>query len=199
MNFIEENQKDNIFLNEFQLVNLALIVFLFFAFLINLLIVLIHSKQKSLRKGFFIVIFIQIIMEGIITFSLLIINIIYITKIDIGVYFIIFPILFNFGYITNILYNIRIMIFLMTLDKRKDESFNYDDLKEDLDIDDNFTQNSKQSTVPFISHSYKSFHYFSFLLSLTHTISYTLYLFIQEKINETIHNWKWYCFFFCYC
>ena len=60
-------------------------------------------------------------------------NIIYLSGITTDKWFAVFPIIFNFGYVTNILYNIRTMIYLMTLDKTKDESINYD-TKNDNDI-----------------------------------------------------------------
>ena len=172
-------------------VNIILIVFFSFSLLINFMIILIHSKQKSLRRGFFIIIFVQIIMEAIITFSLLLMNIIYLSDIETGKWFAIFPIIFNFGYITNILYNIRIMFYLMTLDKRKDESVNYD-LKEDTPGDDNM---SRQSTVGFTPHSFKSFHFCCILLSIIHTILYSFKLFNDEIEVENYEQWNWFYYF----
>ena len=129
---VNDSQKDGEIENNnlFFFGNLFSSVFLFFALLLNFMIIIIHLKQKILRKEFFIIIFIQIILEAIIIMSLLLMNIIYLMnsmnkEIEIGIWFVIFPIIFIFSYVTNILYNIRIMIFLMTLDKRKDESFNY--------------------------------------------------------------------------
>ena len=188
-----ENKKEEE-IRHFHWVNIILIVFLFFSLLINFMIILIHLKQKSLRRGFFIIIFVQIILEAIITFSLLIMNIIYLTDIKTDKWFAIFPILFNFGYITNILYNIRIMIYLMTLDKKKDELINYD-LKEDTVGDDNASQLSRQSTVGFTPHSFKSFHLCCFLLSIIHTIIYSLNLFKDEISVEDFKKWNWFYYF----
>ena len=188
----EDKKQEEI--KHFHGVNIILIVFLFFSLLINFMIILIHSKKKALRKGFFIIIFVQIIMEAIITFSLLLMNIRYLTNFIKDKWFVIFPILFNFGYITNILYNIRIMIYLMTLDKKKDELINYD-LKEDNVGDDNSSQLSRQSTVGFTPHSFKSFHFCCFMLSIIHTIIYSLNLFKDEKKLEDSKDWNWFYYF----
>ena len=177
----------------FHWANAILIIFLFFSFLINLMIILIHSKQSALRKGFFIVIFVQIIMEAIINLSLLIMNIIYLSQIKTDTWFIIFPVLFNFAHVTNILYNTRIMIYLMTLNKKQDELVNYD-LKDfnNFDKDSNLT---RQSTIGFMPHSFKSFHIFCFLLSIIHTVLYVLNLIGDEVKIEDEKKWKWFYYF----
>lgn len=171
----------------FHWANLALNIFLFFSFLINLMIVIIHLKQKSIRRGFFTVIFAQIIMETIIGLSLLIMNIIYFTEVKTGFWFIIFPILFNFGNIADILYNTRIMIYLMTLNKRNEESIDYDSNEDDDDL-------SRQKTVNFIPYSFKSFHIFCFLISTIHTILYAFNLMHDEYEIES-DKWKWFYYF----
>ena len=181
-------------IKHFHWTNIILIVFCSFSLLINFLIILIHSKQKSLRRGFFTIIFVQIILEAIITFSLLGMNIIYLSQIKTDKWFAIFPILFNFCYITNILYNIRIMIYLMTSDKKRDESINYN-LKEDNYGDDNASQLSRQSTVGFTPHSFKSFHYICFLLSIIHTILYSLNIFTDKIEVEKYEKWNWFYYF----
>ena len=191
-----EEKKEIQEIKYFHWINITLIIFLFISFLIYLMIIIIHSKQKLLRIGFFIIIFVQIIMDSIITFSLLIMNIIYLTGITTGKWFVVFPILFNFGYITNILYNIRIMIYLMTLNKRKDESVSYD-LKNDTDtdIDSEKVSKSRQSTIGFIPHSFNSFHYFCFSLSILHTIIYSINLFFDEYPIEDLVKWNWFYYF----
>ena len=197
MKFKGNEEEKKMEIQHFHWANIILIVFLFFSFLINLMIVLIHSKQKFLRNGFFIIIFIEIIMESLITISLLIMNIIYLSGITTDKWFAVFPIIFNFGYVTNILYNIRTMIYLMTLDKTKDESINYD-IKNDNDIvieNDKETELSRQSTVGFIPHSFKSFHYCCFLLSIIHTILYSINLFNDRYDIENFEYWNWYYYF----
>ena len=176
--------------------NIISIVFLFFSFLINLMIIFIHSKQKFFRKGFFIIVFVQIILEAIINLSMLIMNIIYICGFERGKWFFIFPILFNFGYITNILYNIRIIYYLMTINKKKDELVNYEakDNNYESDKDSQLSRNSS-SSISFVPHSFKSFHILCFFLSIIHTIIYILYLKDDFEQKKDGHNWKWFHYF----
>ena len=185
---LNEEKENNIEeVRHFHWANITLIVFLFFSFLINLMIIIIHSKQKSIRRGFFTIIFAQIIMEAIINLSLLIMNIIYLTEIKKNIWFLILPILFNFGYVTNILYNIRIMLYLMTLNKRNEELINYDSKEEDDDL-------SRLKTVGFTPHSFKSFHIFCFLFSIIHTILYVFNL-LNDEFKIESNNWKWFYYF----
>ena len=186
---IEDEENKN---KKFIVVNFILIFFILVSFLINLMIILIHSKQKALRKGFFMIIFVQIIMESIINLSILIMNIIYICDFNRNEWFLIFPALFNFAYIANILYNIIIMIYLMRSNKETDdELINYDS-KDDHNFNDGNSSASRKSSVNFISHSFNSFHIICFLLSVIHT---TLYLFklLEEDIEG--NNWEWYFYF----
>ena len=195
MNFKDEDDDNDEEENEhFHWATLVMIIFLFFSLLINLMIILIHSKQNSIRKGFFNIIFVQIFLEVIINLSLLIMNIIYFIGIEIGIWFIIFPILFNFGYVTNILYNIRILFYLMTLNKRKDELINYESNEEDNNKYDDDSKTSKRTNVDFISHSFKSFHIFCFLLSIIHTILYAINLFMHKNDIKN-GKWKWFYYF----
>lgn len=172
--------------------NGILIAFLSFSFLINLMIILIHSKQKSLRRGFFTIIFAQICLESIISLSLLIMNIIYLSDIDKDRWFIIFPILFNFSHVADILYNIRIMYYLMTLNQQKDEQIDYN-IKDELNEKDDDL--ARQTTIGLKSHSFKSFHFFAILFSVIHTIFYVFNLIGDDKEIEKEHEWKWFYYF----
>ena len=159
----DDDSSDDEEKKHFRFGNIILSVFLFFSFLINLMIIFIHSRQKFFRKGFFIIVFVQIILEAIINLSILIMNIIYIFDFERGKWFFIFPILFNFGYTTNILYNIRILYYLMTLNKKKDELVNYE-AKDDSYESDKNSRLSRNSSISFIPHSFKSFHILCFFL-----------------------------------
>ena len=182
----EENEEEK---RTFFAINAILIVFIFFSFMINLMLILIHSKQKALRKGFFIIIFIQIILESIINLSILLMNILYLINLERGKWFLSFPALFNFAYITNILYNILIMVYLMCSNKEKDELIDYNSKKENNE-DNN--SSSRRSSVNFISYSFNSFHIICFLFSMVHTIIYILKL-IEEDIEG--RGWEWYFYF----
>ena len=186
----EEKEEE---VRHFHWANTILIIFLFFSFLINFMIILIHSKQKSLRRGFFTIIFAQIISEAIISISLLLINIIYLSDIERGTWFIIFPILFNFAHVTDIIYNTRIMLYLMTLDQRREERINYCE-NEDDNFDSKESDLSRQSTIGLKAHSFKSFHILAIFLSTIHTILYIFKLFNDDKDIED-EKWKWFYYF----
>ena len=175
--------------------NIILIVFTTFFFFLNLMILLIHSKQPFLRLGFFIIIFIQIILEGLTNLSLLLMNIIYLCNFNIGQLFIIFPTLFNFSYVSNMLYNIRIIWYLMTLNKEKEESIEYS--HENSVTVTQFSKSSNniklKQTIGLVEPSYKSFHIFCFLLSLIHTIFYVLNLLLNDNIENG--EWEWFNYF----
>ena len=190
----DDDSSDDEEKKHFRFGNIILSVFLFFSFLINLMIIFIHSRQKFFRKGFFIIVFVQIILEAIINLSILIMNIIYIFDFERGKWFFIFPILFNFGYTTNILYNIRILYYLMTLNKKKDELVNYE-AKDDSYESDKNSRLSRNSSISFIPHSFKSFHILCFFLSIIHTIIYVLYLKDDFEQKKDGRNWKWFHYF----
>ena len=192
MRFKETDEEKENEVRHFHWANTTLIVFLFISFLINFMIILIHSKQKSLRRGFFTIIFAQIILEAIINLSLLLMNIIYLFEFETDTWFIIFPILFNFAQVADILYNIRIMIYLMTLNQRREEQIKYDIKDDNLDIKDNDL--SRQSTIGLKAHSFKSFHIFSIFFSIIHTILYVIKLLKDDKDIEE-DNWKWFYYF----
>lgn len=178
--------------NIFNLVMISIIIFFTFISLnINIMIVLIHSRQPFLRQGFFITVFIQIILETIINLSVLIMLLIYIFNIkinfDIGNWFLIFPVIFNFCYMTNIIYNIRIIYFLMTLNKDRDELINYD-IRDTIENRSRESSLKSQKTVPISEHSFKSIHIYPFLFSIVHTFLYIVNIIHQDKEVE-VNDW----------
>ena len=110
----------------YQISNGITIITSVIAVLINLSIIRMHVNQPLLKDGFFNVVFGQIITELIVNSSLLLLNIFYLIMLqNIGKFIIIFPILFNLGYVANIVYNIRILIFLFTYNTNREELINY--------------------------------------------------------------------------
>jgi len=146
--------------------------FLFISFLINFMIILIHKRQPFLRQGFFVIVFVQIILEAIINLTSLIMKIIYMTETARGVWFAIFPIIFNFCYMTNIFYNIRIIVFLKNYDKDRDESINYD--TRDANSDNSFTH---QESISLNQLSFKYIHICCFCISVFYIIFYIIHIF----------------------
>ena len=169
---------------------LAVLAILILSFLINLMIILIHLKQPSLRKGFFIIIMVQIIMEAIINFISLLSLLFYCFTIHNTVVNFIVGVLFNFGYVTLILYNIRIVFYLMTLNQEQEESKNYDTDEDDI--------NTRHKTIVLDQYSFKSFHIFCFFLSFIHTILYSVKIYIDKrrfKEEKQDQNWRWFFYY----
>lgn len=160
--------------------------FLFISFLINFIIILIHKRQPFLRQGFFIIVFVQIILEASINLSSLIMKIIYMSDTTRDVWFALFPILFNFCYMTNVLYNIRIIIFLKNYNKDRDESINYD-------IRDNNSNNSfsHQGSISFNQQSFKYIHICCFTISVFYIFVYIIHIFNIKNVELESQKWRW--------
>lgn len=166
---------------------IPLLVFITLSFSINLMIILIHCKQRSLRKGFFVIILVQIVMETLINLILLLIAIVNLFEIKILNLLFSLSVIFNFGYVTLILYNIRIVYYLMTLNQEKEESKNYDSEDDDY--------NTRHNTIVLEQSTFKRFHIFCFLLSIIHTVLYTLKVY-NDKKDYIPNNKKWNWFYY---
>ena len=168
----------------------------FISTLININIIIMHIKQSLLKDGFFNVVFYQIITEFLINMSIFFHNLFYLIYEGtyVGKWFIIFPILFNFAYEANIVYNIRIIFFLMTYNKDKEEMVNYE---KDNDVSI-LSDLSKQKSLSFIGISFKSFHFLAFGIATIYIILYICnLLFFQDDITIQEEGWAWYYYFFC--
>ena len=164
--------------------------FLFISFLINFMIILIHKRQPFLRQGFFVIVFVQIILEAIINLTSLIMKIIYMTEVARGVWFSIFPIIFNFCYMTNIFYNIRIIVFLKSYDKDRDESINYD--TRDANSNNSFTH---QESISLNQLSFKYIHICCFCISVFYIIFYIIHISNIKNTSIESGNWRWICYY----
>lgn len=174
----------------YQISNVISIFTCLIAILINLTIIRIHAKQPLLMSGFFHVVFGQVITELIVNISLLLVNFVYVIKEDKAEKFIAaFPAFFNLGYIANITYNIRILIFLMTYNTNREELINYEN-KNNSD-NDNLTH---QNSLAFVGLSFKNFHIIAILVSIIHTALYIVNLMYQAMELQS-DNWFWFYYF----
>ena len=164
----------------------VLCFFLFISFLINFMIILIHKRQPFLRQGFFIIVFVQIILEAIINLTSLIMKIIYMIDVTRDVWFALFPILFNFCYMTNVFYNIRIIVFLKNYDKDRDESINYD--TRDANSNNSLTH---QESISLNQLSFKYIHICCFFISVIYIIFYIIHIFSIKKTTIESNEWRW--------
>ncbi len=160
--------------NSNKVTNPMLIIFSLLSFMLNFLLILIHFRLTSLFQGFFIIVCIQIIVEALINIIILVISIFYLCDFTQIEFLLIFQILFYFCYTTNILLNLRIIIFLITSNKEKQELIEYD-------TDDNYSmastkgKRSRASSISFSPDSFKSIYIIPFLLSILLSISYFLF------------------------
>ena len=177
--------------SEYKIANSITIVTSFISILINLSIIRMHIKQPLLKNGFFNVVFGQIITELIINFSLFILNILFLIFEDrIDSWILIFPACFNFGYIANIVYNIRIIFFLMTFNSERDELINYEGSENE-----SRRSLSRQESLTFEDISFKNFHYLTFIIATIHTIFYILNFTIFQSDEDKGDNLVWYLYF----
>lgn len=178
----------------YSVVNVVTIITSIIAILINSSIIKMHRRQPLLKEGFFIVVKFQIITELIVNISLFFLNIFYLIYGDKGPEFlVIFPICFNFGYIANVSYSIRIIYFLLTFNKDGDDLIQYRvsvNGKKDGEGDI-----SRQESILIVQPSFKNFHFFSFGISFIHTVLYTLNILVFQSIKIQTNNWQWYLYF----
>ena len=179
-----------------RIANAFLLVSTLFSMLFNITILIIHIKQPLLKRGFFNVVFGQVITEFLINISIFFINLIYVIYDEgrPGKWFIIFPILFNLCYEAYIIYNIRIIFFLMTYNNDKDDLINYA-LDNDISRDSNL---SHQGSISIVDVSFKGFHILSYSIAGIYIIFYIVNLLVfqdEPKVQE--QNWMWYYYFIC--
>ena len=183
-------------MNYDRIANALLLISTLFSMLFNITILIIHIKQPLLKNGFFNVVFGQVITEFLINISIFFLNLIYVISGDkmAGKWIMIFPILFNFCYEAYIIYNIKIIIFLMTYNKDKDDLINYA-LDTEISRDSNL---SHQGSISFADVSFKSFHILSYSIATIYIILYIVNLLVFQnnpKVQE--QNWMWYYYFIC--
>lgn len=168
------------------IINISTIVISFFIFMIYLTIFIIHIKKSILKKGYFTIVFTQIILESFIILAILCISIFSLnifTEIK-NICFTILILIYNFCYICDILYNIQSLLILIFKNKKPGD-------KEDLEYDlyDN-EEKSGLEKIKIDESSYAAHHIFSFLLSgIQTTFFYFLFL---DGIKIDAHAWYYY-------
>lgn len=176
----------------YQLANVITIFTSLIAALINLAIIRMHLKQTLLMDGFFHVVFGLLITELVVNVSLIILNFIYVIMTEnAGKFIVTFPIIFNLGYIANITYNIRTLIFLMTYNTNREDSINYG-MNNNNSQNDNITH---QTSLSFATISFKNFHIISIVVSIIHTVLYIINIFLFQGIEIQGPEWYWYYYF----
>ena len=167
-------------------------IFILFNIFILLTLVRMHSKQKSLRVGYFIVVFIQIIIELLLSILFLIVIILSFLKenevINNEKYLYIFPVLINFLYNIDILYNIQTIVCLMKAKNKIESSdaFTSDDLSKSEE------GGNSNISIDIKTYSFRRIHFISFFFSFIHSFIYALIIFKEDQ-NP---NMDWYFYFY---
>jgi hypothetical protein len=156
--------------------------------MIYLTIFIIHIKKSILKKGYFTIVFTQIIIESFIILALLCISILSFFEFieNKNICFTILILIYTFCYICDTFYNIQSLLILTCKNKKSGD-------KEDLEYDlyDN-EDKSGIETIKIDESSNAIHHIFSFLLSSIQTIFF--YFFYIMK-NGNIDKYGWYYYF----
>ncbi len=176
-----------------KIINIISIIVITFNLFVLMTIVRIHFKDSFYRKHFFQVLLIQIIFEFLM--NLLILIAIIQTLNDAKV-FSFLPMIVNFFYNCDMLYNSLTILFLINTKTKNDDTgdvYNNDDLSKTEDMiiipDDNNNNYNNNSSIKLKKHSFKMTHFFSLFFSFIQTLLYHL-LFINTHSNDL--NWYFY-------
>ena len=140
-----------------------------------------HIRQKSIREGYFKIVFTQIILELLLNINILIIVILsfFLSTININLFFSIST-LFNFFYNIDILYNFQTILYLKGAKNRvysEDIFTNTDDLSRSEDY------RGSGLSIDLKRYSFRRIHLISFSFSIIHSIIFFIILF-ETKENE---------------
>lgn len=149
-----------------------------------------HIKQKYIRKGYFQIVFTQIIIELLLNLTMLAISILNMIYDLNGIYLIFIPILFNFFFMTDILYNIQTIFFLKNAKNKidKEDNFNDNDSRGSFD---------RSSSINVEHYTFKRIHIISFSFSSIHSLIYFFAVFSNyKKYEKNIFDWNYFFDYF---
>ena len=152
-----------------------------FLFLINFTICLIHIRQPILRTNFFKVVFVQLILEGLLDFFFIILNLTILISRDNQKWYIIFHTILNFCINTDVIYNVIILIYLIF--KKEDKKNENEEENENINL---------RKSISFSKHSFKSIHISSLILGVIHTVLFILISDKREYNIESLDDWYYY-------
>lgn len=164
------------------IIGILFIINCIFLLLINITLCLIHIKEQFFRTNFFKVVFIQIILETLLPFLILILVFIILFTKENKEWHLVLHIFINFCTITDLFYNIVILIYL-TFNSNKNKNDNND--YPDIDL---------KKSIALEKYSFKFIHISSLCLGLVHTIIFFL---IRDKNSFTIDSFGDWFYIFC--
>ena len=158
-----------------------------FLFLINCTICTIHIREPIMRRNFFKVVFVQLILETSINLILIILILTIIISGENKKWYLLFHIILNYCINTDIIYNIIILIYLTFKkeEEKKDNEEENEEKEETINV---------RSSIAFVKISFNFIHIISLILGLVHTI--ILFL-IRDTNNYNLDSLsEWFYFFF---
>ena len=165
------------------IISIIYIVLCTIFFVINFTIFFFHIKQPLLKTNFFRVVFIQLILETALCLTMVIFCIITLIIQDNKEWYLSFYIIINFCIITDVFYNILILIYLIYKSSDKKES-EEEENEDSLNI---------RGSIAIAKHSFKFIHFISLALGLIHTAIFILF---SEKEDLNINAMlDWFYFF----
>ena len=168
------------------------LILIFFNLLILLTICKMHIKQKSIREGYFKIVFSQIILELLLNIIILLIVILslFITNINSNLFFFI-SVLLNFFYNIDILYNTQTILYLMRA-KNKVDSEDITTNTDDLSRTEEFRGSAL--SIDLKRYSFRRIHLISIFFSIIHSLIFFIIIFLQSN-KEQNQELIWYFYF----
>ena len=165
-----------------QIIGIFFILNCLILFPIYITLFFIHIREPLFKTNFFRVVFVQLILESLNIFFLLLLGLTILISKENKEWHLFFHSIINFCTFTDIIYNIVILIYLtFKRDKKR--------MEENEEDRTNF-----RDSIAFEKHSFKFIHILSFSLGVIHSI---IFLIIRDKNDYDIQSWgNWY-YFFC--
>ena len=165
------------------IIGIVYIINCVFLLLINITLFLIHIRESFFLMNFFQVIFLQIILETLTPFFILILVLTILISKENKEWYLAFHILINLSTITDVMYNIIILMYLtFRFNKKKNENNNIS----------NIINSSR--VIELEKYSFKFIHITSFCIGAVHTILLGLFCDKNEYAIKSFNNWF---YFFC--
>lgn len=165
------------------IIGIVYIINCVFLLLINITLCSIHIRESFFHMNFFLVITLQIFLETMTPFFILILVLTILISRENKDWYLAFHIIINLSTITDVMYNIIILMYLtFRCDGKKNENNNISDII------------NSSKAIELEKYSFKFIHITSFGLGVVHTI---LLILFRDTNDYTIKSFKNWFYFFC--
>ena len=160
------------------IINIITITITSINIIIYILLLKIHILQSLFCQGYFLIVFAQIVLEFLTNLSILFISIIMLLSFENKDFLIIPIIIFNFSYISDIIYNIETLYYISNTHFERKEIKGDDLLEYNLDESNEVNLDKVKEKKIFIN-----YHLISIVLSLVHTSLYCYIIYNNDAIE----------------